>query len=162
MNNIEKLYEMVNGIEYNRDIPKEAEQFAKENNLIVVVGGSDDLMYCYGAYSYMTDYCEHSYGWDGNTLENIGDKLLENEAKQIGLKIYWCGLIKDRYENVILKKENYNTEKSGAFSYSVKDGINFKEFLVYEDDTKDEVYCTGIIFELPKYFKRSIDEQICN
>jgi len=148
---INKLYEMVDGIEYRRDIPKEAEVFAKENGFVVIVGGSDDLMYAYGADSYLTDYCEHSYGWDGNSLEKISDKELQFEAKQLGLKIYWCGKIK----GTNYTKENYDVELSGAFSYSVKDGIEFKEFTVWEDDKKDEVYCTGIIIKLPEDFKKA-------
>ncbi len=36
------------------------------------------------------------------------------------------------------------------------EGINFKDFIVYEDaDKKDDVYCTGIIIELPEDFKSS-------
>lgn len=152
MQNIEKLYLMVNGIEYTREIPKEAEIFAKENNLIVIVGGSDDLMYCYGANSYLTNRCEHSYGWDGDDLIDISDKQLENEAYQLGLEIYWCGKILKRKK----KLQNYNVAKNGAFSYKVKDGIKFKDFIVYEDlNPHSDVYCTGIIIELPENFKCS-------
>ena len=96
-NNIDKIYELVNGIDYSRDIPKEAELLAKNNNIIIIVGGSDDLMYCYGAESYLTRRCEHGYGWDGSLLQNIHDKNLECEAKQLGLEIYWCGKILDKY-----------------------------------------------------------------
>lgn len=155
--NIEKCYELVNGIEYSREVSEEAEKFAKDNNLVIIVGGSDDLMYRYGANSYLTDYCEHSYGWDGDTLTNISDKELENEAKQLGLEIYWCGKIKNRYEEIIKSIPNYNTKKQGAFSYKVKDGINFKDFIVLENiNDKDDIYCTGIIIELPKDFVPSI------
>lgn len=149
LDSIEILYSMVNGIEYTREIPKEAEQFAKEHGFIVIVGGSDDLMYCYGAESYLTDYCEHSYGWDGDDLINIRDKQLKYEAEQLGLEIYWCGLIKGTNKKI----ENYSVEKSGAFSYKVKDGIEFKNFIVFEDKTRTDVYCTGIIIALPQDFK---------
>ena len=150
---IDKLYEMVNGILYSREIPKEAEEFAKENGFVVIVGGSDDLMYAYGAKSWLTEYCEHGYGWDGETFEDIDDKCLQKEANQLGLQIYWCGL------NRNMGRRNYITDESGAFSYSVKEGIEFKEFLVYEDENRnsDEVYCTGIIIELPKDFIPSED-----
>ena len=146
---MEKLYEMVNGIEYTIHIPKEAEQYAKQNNMVVIVGGSDDLMYCYGADSYLTSYCEHCYGWDGDDLIDIDDKQLEKEAEQLGLEIYWCGLIEGTNKRI----EDYSVEKSGAFSYKVKDGIEFKNFIVYEDEKHDEVYCTGIIIKLPDNFK---------
>lgn len=156
---IEQCFKLLENIEYNREIPKEAEEFAKTHNLIVIFGGSDDLMYCYGAKSYLTDYCEHSYGWDGDLLTNISDQKLENEAKQLGLEIYWCGLIKDKksYNQVLKRIPDYNTKKQGAFSYKVRNNINSKDFIVLENlNDKDDVYCTGKIIELPKDFIASV------
>ena len=148
-NILKEIKELCNGIQYNRNIPDQAKKLAKENNVIVIVGGSDDLMYCYGADSYLAEYCEHSYGWDGEDLSTIkGDKKLKKEAKQLGLKIWWCGTIVNQGE----KLENYDTEKSGAFSYSVKENIEFLDFLVMEDK---DVYCTGKIIQLPDNFVRS-------
>ena len=145
---IEEVYNLVNGIEYTRDIPEEAKQLAKENNIVVIVGGSDDLMYAYGTDCYLTDYEEHSYGWDGDTLEDISNEFLKNEAKQLGLKIYWCGkIIKGNYH-----LDDYDTEKQGAFSYTVNSNIEFKDFTVYEEKDQKDVYCTGIIIQLPKDF----------
>lgn len=143
---LEKIHKICDGIEYSRSVPNEAEKIAKENGIVIIVGGSDDLMYCYGADSYLTDYCEHSYGWDGDTLTDIDDKKLEGEAKQLGLKIWWCGAI----EGSGLKRENYNTDESGAFSYTVNDDIQALDFKVMEDET--DVYCTGKIIKLPLDF----------
>jgi len=146
---LNRIKELCDGIQYSRDIPEEAKKIAKENNIIVIVGGSDDLMYCYGADSYFTEYCEHSYGYDGVDLTKIkGDKKLKKEAKQLGLKIWWCGEI----ENQNLKIENYDTDKNGAFSYSVNENIQSLDFLVMEDE---DVYCTGKIIQLPSDFVRS-------
>ena len=164
-NNIEKLYSMVNGIDDTKSIPKEAEEFAKKNGLVVIIGGSDDLMYCFGAESYLTSYCEHSYGWDGDLLTNIKDKQLEDEAKQLGLEIYWCGKILDKNENVIKQLPEYNRKTMGRFSYLVKEDIAFKNFTVYEDFKKygaDDVYCTGIIIELPKGFGKTNNKNVSN
>ena len=84
---LEKIQKLCDGIEYSRDIPKEAEALAKENGIIVIVGGSDDLMYCYGADSYLTDQVEHGVGWDGEDLTIYEyDKSLRKEAKQLGLR----------------------------------------------------------------------------
>lgn len=148
MKKLEQIKEICNGIEYSRDVPEDAKKLAKENNIIIIVGGSDDLMYCYGADSYLTDYCEHGYGWDGDTLKDISDKKLEKEAKQLGLMIWWCGEIED----VKLEIEGYNTTKSGAFSYSVNSNIESLDFKVMEDD---DVYCTGKIIQLPDNFVKS-------
>lgn len=145
---LENLFKLCDGIAYTRSIPKEAVKYAEDNGFIVIVGGSDDLMYAYGAKSYLTDVVEHGYGWDGSDLSDIDDERLEFEAKQLGLKILWCGEIDGK---VII--ENYDHTKLGAFSYQVKEGVEFKNFTVFEDEKRDEVYCTGIIIKLPNYFK---------
>ena len=152
MKHLEKIKEICNGIEYSRHVPEEAIAIAKENNIVIIVGGSGDLMYCYGADCFLTDYCEHSYGWDGDTLEDIGDKALEKEAKQLGLKIWWCGTIDPEG----LKIEGYSLTESGAFSYTVNDDIKSLDFKVMKED---DVYCTGKIIQLPDNFiKAGTDE----
>ena len=78
MNALKEIYNLCHGIGYSRDIPKEAEEIAKANNIIVIVGGSDDLMYCYGSKSYLTEECEHPYGWDGEDFSDIEDDKLLN------------------------------------------------------------------------------------
>jgi len=95
MNVLEKIKAICDGIKYSRHVPKEAEEMAKENNVIIIVGGGDELMYCYGAKCYLTARREHSYGWDGDTLKDISDKQLQKEASELGLMIWWCGEIKD-------------------------------------------------------------------
>ena len=153
MNILEQIHKLCDGIEYSRHIPKEAEKLAKENGIVIIVGGSDDLMYAYGAESYLTDYCEHSEGWDGCDLtKHASDKQLLKEAKQLGLKIFWCGTIEKTGETI----EGYNTDESGAFSYSVKDGIEALDFKVMEDN---DVYCTGKIIKLPENFVSAKDDE---
>ena len=153
METLKRIQEICNGIEYSRDIPNEAERLAKENNIVVIVGGSDDLMYCYGAKSFLTDEVEHSEGWDGCDLaQHAGRKKLRKEAKQLGLKIWWCGKIEQTCEKI----EGYNIEKMGAFSYSVNPGIESLDFKVVERGEEKEIYCTGIIIKLPENFKPSI------
>lgn len=144
---LNKLFNILNGTGYYRDIPQEAKDIAKENGYIVIVGGSDNLMYCFGPPSWMTDYEEHGYGWDGEDFKDIGDKCLQDEAHQLGLEIFWCG------KNQSNEIKNYDMDKNGSFSYKVKDEIDSKEFIVYEDVETKEVYCTGLIIKLPNNFK---------
>lgn len=147
---LEQIQEICDGIEYNRDIPQEAKEIAKENNIIIIVGGSDDLMYCYGAKCYMTEYCEHSEGWDGCDLsQHASEKKLRKEAKQLGLKIFWCGEIVKTGEKI----EGYDTTKSGGFSYTINENIKSLDFIIYEDLKTKDVYCTGKIIQLPEDFK---------
>ena len=151
MEKLEEIFKICDGIEYSCDIPFEAKKIAKENGIIVIVGGSDDLMYAYGAKSYLTQCCEHSEGWDGCDLAKYAsDKELKFEALQLGLKIFWCGTIAQTGEII----PNYSVPKSGAFSYKVKEGIDFIDFKVVEDE---EVYCTGIIIKLPNNFISALD-----
>jgi hypothetical protein len=143
---INKLFELLNGIEYSRDIPEEAKEMAEKEGYIIILGGSDDLLLCYGAKSWMTEYEEHGYGWDGEDFKNIADKKLQDEANQLGLEIFWNG------KNQSNKIKNYDWEKQGSFSYKVKDEVESKKFIVYEDIKTKEVYCTGLIVKLPNNF----------
>lgn len=148
---LEEIRLICDGIEYSRDVPDEAKILAAENNIVIIVGGSDDLMYCYGAKCYMTDYIEHSEGWDGCDLpKHASEKKLRKEAKQLGLKIFWCGSIVKTDEKI----EDYDHDNKGAFSYTVNDNIQSLDFKVMEDDK--DVYCTGKIIKLPENFKSSL------
>lgn len=149
MNKLEEIKAICDGIKYTRNVPFEAKQIAKQNGIIIIVGGSDYLMYCYGAECFLTNHAEHSYGWEGDTLKDIEDDELEKEADQLGLMIWWCGEI----EQDGLKIEGYNTEESGVFSYSVKEGIQALDFKVVEDG---DIYCTGKIIKLPDGFNNSL------
>jgi hypothetical protein len=145
---LKKVQELCDGINYNRDVPEEAKKLAKENNIVIIVGGSDDLMYCYGAESYLADCVEHSEGWDGCDLaKDACDKQLQEEAKQLGLKIWWCGEIINTGE----KREGHSINESGAFSYSVNDNIQSLDFKVMEEN--GDVYCIGKVIQLPEDFK---------
>ena len=146
LNEIKKLCD---NIKYSHSIPPEAEQLAKDNNIVVIVGASDDLMYCLGAKCYLTDRIEHEAGWNGEDLTKSDNELLRLEAEQLGLKIFWCGEIENTGEII----ENYDVKKDGAFSYSVNDNIKALDFKVIDED---EVYCTGKIIQLPNNFKRSL------
>ena len=150
MSKLEDIKELCHGIQYSRHVPVVAEQLAKENNIVIIVGGSDDLMYCYGAKCYLTEYCEHSYGWDGDDLKNIDDEKLEYEANQLGLKIFWCGNIKKTGEKI----EGHSVSIDGAFSYEVNENIKSLDFKVLENKNDwSDVYCTGKIIQLPEGFK---------
>ncbi len=142
---LKEIKSICDGIEYSRNVPEEAKKIAKQNNVVIIVGGSDDVMYCYGAKCYLTDSREHSYGWDGDTLQGIGDSFLEAEARQLGLMIWWCGQI----YGTGLKIDGYDEDQSGAFSYTVNEDIESIDFKVMEDDY---VYCTGKIIQLPDSF----------
>jgi len=68
---IDKLFDICNGIVEERDIPASAKALAKKHGYIIVVGGSDDLFYVFGAKCYMTERIEHSYGFSGDSLDDL-------------------------------------------------------------------------------------------
>lgn len=41
-----QIQRLCDGIEYSRHVPEKAEKLAKDNGIVIIVGGSDDLMYC--------------------------------------------------------------------------------------------------------------------
>jgi hypothetical protein len=150
METIDQIRQICDGIPYIRDVPEEAKKLAEENNIVIIVGGSDDLMYCYGSESYLSGYCEHCEGWDGSDLtQHASDLQLKEEAKQLGLKIFWCGKI-ERTGEIL---EDYDLNESGAFSYRVNENIDHRHFKVMECEGDEDVYCTGIIIKLPNGFK---------
>ncbi len=95
-----------------------------------------------------------SYDIYGKVINpNASEKQLLKEAKQLGLKIFWCGSIVKTGETI----KGYNTDESGAFSYKVNDDIEHLNFKVMEDD--NNVYCTGIIIKLPENFVSAKDDK---
>jgi hypothetical protein len=154
------LQKMLYGIEYTRHIPQEAEDYAIKHNLIVIVPGSDDLFYAYGADCYLTQQVEFDC-WDGTDFEDA-DNDLKNEVKKYNLKVLWCGRIDD---TIFIK--DYSILEKGAFSYQVD--VKHKHFPIMEEknvillDNKTvidngverelksgDIYGTGIIFKVIK------------
>ena len=158
MSVLDKLFEMLNLMKESRNISDEAKELARDNGYVVIIGGSDDLMYAYGAESWLTKYCEHSYGWGGDALVDIGDKLLEGEASQLGLEIFRYGRIMNWRTKELVKEDPTYSRDFGTFTYKVKEGIEFKHFLVASYDDPSEMYCQGIIIKLPDDFVISIDK----
>ena len=116
---------------YSRTVNKGAIKIAKENNILIIVGYSDDLFYCYGADCSLVREVEHCYpcGIDFNneTFAEFG-KFSTHEAKQLDL-IY--------------------TFKDGRFNFKVNEKLNFVTFDVCEYDKSCGI---GIAIELPNNF----------
>lgn len=134
--NTKQLAEMLDGIEYpaDRAITKETKNQAKEDGLVIVYGGSDDLTEFDGAI-----YDERS-AWEGAKHWVVGtglypanrcdDERCPNYERPstnnaVPLKAIWCG-------------------PSGA-SWEFDFPVAHETFKVMEDG---EVYCYGIVFSL--------------
>ena len=130
--NAEDLAEMLDGCQIGDEVSKEIEQKAKENNLVVVFGASDDLMEFkgaindeLGAYEGCTAYIDE-FGLLLNKCDNDVCPYFEKvkqHAKTI--KSLWCA--------------------TKEYVWTFKTSLPHFKFDVIEDDNK---YCQGIVFSM--------------
>jgi len=121
----------LNGRQYRKEITDAEEKLAKENDIVVVFGSSDDLMEFRGAINDELDACDGvtaylgKYGLYKNECSNEdcphGEKI-KADCKTI--EALWC------WDDVTPWK--YATE------------IPHETFDIFEDG---ELYCTGIVFK---------------
>lgn len=125
MNKLKYLSEKLNGRQYRNEITKEDELFAKENNLLIITGASDDLVEFYGYYNDEgACYNGGIVTFDKNGVSQDSDDIRDNK-----LNCLWCKKIIDG--------------KRVCWSYSID--IPYETFLIYEDD---DLYCEGIIISV--------------
>ena len=124
-----ELAKVLNGREYGNEIDRELEQAAKESELVVVFGASDDLMEFRGwvneeldAYNGTTAF----FGRDGLIERQCNDKNCPYEEKR--------------------RKEGFTVEAVWGREYAsweFETDIDHSTFKVMEDG---EVFCVGIVF----------------
>ena len=128
---VNELAEKLNGNEYDNEIPKELEQEAKENNLVVVFGASDDLMEFRGAIYDEIDANE-------NVEAFITSKgLLRNECDNDECPYF-------EFEKTMTKIIEAIWDTDG-YSWIYETDIPHSTFDILEDGEK---YCRGIVFNL--------------
>jgi hypothetical protein len=134
----EELAKSLNGMEYGKDIPDNLLKSAKENNLIIIYGSSDDLMELEGA---IRDeggcYCGEEFMIDREGLLPDRDQIEEDDEleeyfkrKKSAKKItaIWCA--------------------EGEPAWTYKTTIPHATFEVIEGNGDLEVQCRGIVFSL--------------
>lgn len=123
--------EMLNGREYRQEITKEEAAIAKEENLVIVFGASDDLMEFRGA------IYEEVGCWDGGEafIDDMG-MLLENKCDDSD-----CPYFKQEKEHAFKITAVWDSE---GYSWIYKTDIPHKTFDILEDGEK---YCRGIVFK---------------
>lgn len=127
-----ELAQKLNGTEYCNEIQTKLEQEAKENNLVVVFGYSDDNMEFRGAIHDEVD-CDNG----GTAFITDGGELLQNKCDNDE-----CPYFKLE-EQTSLKIEAI-WDKDG-YSWIYKTDIPHETFDVLDDGEK---YCKGIVFSL--------------
>lgn len=131
-----KIAEMMNGRQCGDEIVNGTIELAKENNLVIVFGASDDLIEFRGAIDDEADCYEGGSAYitkDGELLDvdYLSDcdhcKYLKKiKESSIEIKALWC-----------------ETNTNCCWTYEIS--IPHEKFMIWEDD---EQYCQGIIFSL--------------
>lgn len=124
----EKLVEMLDGRQYGTEITDDEINLAKNNDLVVVFGASDDLMEFRGAIDDEIDCFDGGKAYvNGYNVypDNLTDKG-EPIGEYFAINAVWCP---------------YNMECDWAYFTS----IPHTDFKIYEDD---ELYCVGIVFDI--------------
>lgn len=142
----EQLAELLDGNEYLDEITKEQEQIAKENNLLVLFGASDDLLEMRGAiYDEVEAYDggDYALALDG---ELYADGEEENTYhKAVGNEVL---LISDEYDNddnPRLIRADWCPEDRPDLSWRLFSNMPYASFTIKEDG---EPFCAGLVIDL--------------
>ncbi len=145
------LAEMLNNGEYLQEISDELAEAAAEAGLVVVYGGSDDLVYFAGAIS--EEYPTH------DTKEIlIHDGKIFPDQNESGGCYDNCSYFSDAQAEAQAEGRKIETlwGKDG-YSWTYKTDIPHETFDIFETYTSDrEKYCRGIVFEM-----KHVQKQAC-
>lgn len=135
MNAVE-FAKMLDGRQYGHEITVAEAALAKEHNLVVVFGASDDLMELRGAVDEEID----CYDGGSSFLTADGDLFNEDEHEYCGKCKYYLAVKAQTHELKALWDEN---DLGASWTYEID--VPFSTFNIMEDD---ELYCVGIVFSM--------------
>lgn len=128
--NYTDIAKMLNGRPYRDEVTNEIKELAKQDNIVIIYGASDDLMELDGAL-----YDEFGC-YDGGTAYLNYDGLFEDCEEN-------C-----KYSQQIKKQcktiEAVWCDENNGFTWSYKTDIPHATFEIYDDEEK---YCQGICFD---------------
>lgn len=127
----EQLAEQLNGNEYGDEITPALEQVAKENNLVIVFGYSDDNIEFRGAIN------DEVGAYDGGSAYVTANGLFDENERDCQCKYFEAA----RKESVEIKA----IWAKDGYSWQYKTAIPHATFEIVEDG---ENYCKGIVFNL--------------
>jgi len=142
----EELAEKLNGIDYRRDIPEEFYPVLVENNLCVVLGGSDDLCYFLFPKNGKVEM-EELPCWEGEIFwfDKNFKKFLN--AKKETMMTYYDN-IKENCNNSIEAvwcNKNIKSPDGDYYSWTYKTQIPHATFNIMQDEM---YYCKAIVFNV--------------
>jgi hypothetical protein len=130
--NAKELAEELNGYQYGEEVSKELAAQAKENNLVIVFGASDDLMEFCGAID------DEIGAYEGTTAFITSEGLLENK----------CDIDCPYFEHATEKAKKIEAlwcDDSEGPDWTYATDIPHETFEVIDEG---RVYCRGIVFSL--------------
>lgn len=127
----EELASLINGNEYRNETTPEIEKIAKDNNLVIVFGASDDLMEMRGA-------IDDEFGLEVylNTKGVINNDCHNDDCP--------C-FVKRKLAGKLVEAVWNSYAKEGEHVWTIKTEIPHATFMIKEDD---ENFCQGIVFSL--------------
>lgn len=155
----ERLAQLLDGREYRKEMTKEEEKAAKDNNLLVLFGASDDLLKIRGAL-----HGEEDALWDYAMLFR-GDSYAYTDA-DTSPHTAECNMLlplSDDYDNDdnprLIRVEWVPADRPGL-SWRITSNLPFAPFTIREDG---EPYCEGIVIDfddVPVCFIDKCDDRI--
>ena len=130
MKSILEWAEKLEGREYGHEISSDEGAVAKENNVVIVFGGSDDRMEFTGAI-----YDEVSCYGGGNAYITASGQLLENRCPEDD-----CPYFQEEKRKTMKIEAIWDHD---GYSWVFETKIPHEAFNIFEDG---ETYCRGIVF----------------
>jgi len=147
----EELAARLDGRSYGSEITLEECEVARENDLVVAVGYSDDGIVFHGAIHDETD------AYDGGRIELTQAGIFQSEChdgtdcpyfrqlcrkqKVNVLKVFWCGKSKQE------KASNWEDLGKPTWMFDFGD-VPVATFSIYDPQEDNEYFCRGIVFDL--------------
>lgn len=130
------LAQKLNGIKRG-DIPSDMALYAREHELVIVTGASDDLIEFDGAIR------DEGGCYDGGDVYFDRTGAAQNGEKLANkITAVWCGNVDDEPAGDL---SEFQTENGETITWTYKTDIPHATFMVYEDG---KPYCRGIVFSI--------------
>lgn len=137
----EELAEKLNGRTYLNEMTEEEEQEAKESELVVVFGQSDDLVELRGAIDDELDM------YDGGTIYLTKEGVLKNECEDSDCP-YFQKLLEDATQILAVFGDDSPSLGVQGYSWSFR-AVDIPDAATFDIlDSDGEKYCRGFIFAM--------------
>jgi len=129
--------EKLNGREYRDELSREEEQQAKQDNVLIVLGASDDLLDLCGAIS------DEFSAYDGTTVfVSASGRVFDPDENKKTFEFN-----KQEIDKFIPIKAVWSPTDSDA-SWKIETSVPSYEFRIYEDG---DLYCIGLAIDMEEF-----------